>query len=834
MPNLRHDEAKTRADLLSVDGYDVALDLTQGPEFFGSDATIRFRATEGGSTFVEVVPETLLEVTLNGTSLPVDALVDGRYPLSNLAADNELRIRAQMRYSRSGEGLHRFVDPEDDRTYTYMMGFLNMASRVFACFEQPDLKAPYRLSVTAPDDWIVAANEAGDRDDDGTWRFMETKPLATYFVCLIAGAYHAIHREHDGVTFGLYARQTYRTALETDADELFDVTFGCWDRFHELYGVAYPFGSTYDQCFVPEFNAGAMENPGCVTFRDEAFMFRSAVTRARRAARATTMAHEMAHMWFGDLVTMRWWNDLWLNESFAQYMGMRGAAEGTRYREVAAATASSTLTGIAADERPSTHPVAGVVDESDGALANFDGISYSKGGAILHQLTVSLGDDVFFAGLRLYFERHRFGNAALSDLIACLSEASGRDLSAWASAWLETTGPNTLRIAFDEDGGVFTAATVEQTAHPDHPTLRPHRLTIGLYDKVGDEVRRTYAVSVDVDGASTSVPELVGRPVPDLVLVNDGNATFAKTRLDERSLDSVAELLPGIEDPLTRAILWCVLLDMVRDGELAPMRYLDILTEALSTENQIALVEGQLRFAGEAVDHYLPAERRDEGAAALRAIASAVAREAAAGDGARLAGLRTEIEYASVGDLEWLWSLYRSETSETGVAVDDELRWLTLRRLCVHGAATEEDIAGRLAVDPSSEGHKHAATCRAALPDPSAKAAAWDTVMRDRELSNHVLRATADGFWWPEQAELTASYVARFFAEVSSGIGTRMPWEIRQLGTAMFPQYAVDVETSRAAHALLTDVGIEPSLRRVIVDCADDLDRAVRVRGAGT
>ena len=829
MPNLTREEAAVRSGLIKVESYEVDLDLDQGAEVFGSSVTIRFRClTPGASTFFEVVPESLGQVTLNGRELPVsDATGDGRFPVTDLLAENVLTVTATMAYSHSGEGLHRFSDPEDGFDYVYMMSFLDMASRVYACFEQPDMKAPFQLAVTAPQSWRVIGNEAGTQVGPGRWEFGRTQPLATYFMTLVAGPYHSIFRDHEGVRFGLHARQTYREALENDAEELFDVTFGCWDRLHELYGVPYAFGETYDQCFVPEFNAGAMENPGCVTFRDEAFMYRSAVTDARREARATTIAHEMAHMWFGDLVTMSWWDDLWLNESFADCMGVRAATEGTRFTGAYASDAIIALRGYAADERSSTHPVAGDVVASDEALNNFDGISYEKGGAVLNQLAAWLGDEAFFAGLRTYFARFRFGNARLADLMDCLAEASGRDLADWSQRWLRTTGPNTLRVETTVQGGVYTAAAIVQTGEP----FRPHRLRLGLYRVEDGETVRFRQVTADVDGERTEVTDLVGQPVADLLMVNDDDLTYAKIRLDEASFASLARVMPNLREPVTRALLWNLLADMVGDADLAVDDYLDVLAATLPSEPSVAAVELQLRHAKSFIDSYLSSVDRPEGARRLHEIASTLRRGAVPGSDIQLSALRYEVATASGSDeIAWVAGLLAGENVPEGRNMDAELRWACLLRLVVLGAAQVSDIDAELERDGSSEGHKRAATCRAALPTSEAKATAWQAVQWGEGLSNHVLRATADGFWWPEQEALTADYVARFFADSPDGIGKRMPWEARHLGQVLFPSHIATSATVEAAETMLAS-DLNPHLRRVVSDALDDMRRAVRARG---
>ena len=475
MPSLTHAEAIRRASLINVESYDIDLDLTRGEEIFRSITTITFGCAEpGADTFLDVKPATLRGVTLNGTAVDPAAFAGGRLPLRDLATANVLVVEADMAYTNTGTGLHRFVDPADGNTYLYAQSFLDDAPQWFACFDQPDLKAPITLRVTADPAWLLASNGAESQVAPGVWEFATTKPLATYFVTLIAGPYHVVRDEHDGVPLAIYARAALKPHLDAQAPEIFEVTKACLDRYHRMFEVHFPFGK-YDQAFVPEFTMGAMENPGCVTFRDD-LIFTSAATESQYEDRACIVAHEMAHMWFGDLVTMRWWDDLWLNESFADYLGVRVTADATRYREAWTSFALGRKAwGYAADQRPSTHPVAGTVHDTDQALVNFDGISYAKGASVLKQLAAVIGDDAFLAGLRTHFARHAYGNATLADLLDALSEASGRDLSEWAEVWLRTSGVNTLR-AHRVDGGL----RIEQTAAP---VYRPHHVEVAAISR---------------------------------------------------------------------------------------------------------------------------------------------------------------------------------------------------------------------------------------------------------------------------------------------------------------------------------------------------------------
>ncbi|MGN9910930.1 aminopeptidase N [Phytohabitans sp. LJ34] len=817
MRSLTRAEAAERAELLTVESYTVELDVTGGPERFHSVVTVRFRAARAGaSTFAEIRPAELRSARLNGTALDIATLDGNRLTLPGLAEANELVVEAEMAYSNTGEGLHRFVDPADGETYLYAMSFLDAAQRIFACFDQPDLKAPLTLSVRAPEGWLVAANGASD----GAGRFVTTPPLATYFMSLIAGPYHARHDEHDGIPLGLFCRRSLAAHLDKDAEEIFAITKACFDRFHELFGVRYPFGK-YDQAFVPEFNAGAMENPGLVTFRDD-YLFRSAVTDGDREWRAVVIAHEMAHQWFGDLVTMRWWDDLWLNESFAEYLGVRVTAESTRFdRAWTTFGLRRKASGYAADQRPSTHPVApeDVVDAAH-ALLNFDGISYAKGASVLRQLVASLGDEAFFAGLRAHFAAHRFGNATLADLLAALSAASGRDLSGWADVWLRRSGVDTLRIDVATVDGRYQSVHIAQTGAP-----RPHRVGLGVYD--GSVLRRV--VPVDVAGERTSVAELAGEPVADLLLVNSGDLTFAKVRLDAASGAAATRILPGLDDSLDRAVLWSTVVDSVRDGESSPADLVALVVTALPLETEPVVVEGVLGMARDLLDRYLDPVPRE---IALQPVAMACDRlltSAPPGGSLQLAAARGLIEAST--DARRLAGWLKRKGVPEGLRIDTDLRWALCYRLVVLGAAGPDKIDAELAADHSATGEQWAARCRAALPDAAAKERAWRVIAEETALSNRLVEAHAEGFWHPEQADLTQSYVERYFADMPAAARRRTPWVADAVAKRAFPRYAVAASTRKAAAALLARDDLEPGLRRVVIDADDDLRRALAARG---
>ncbi|MFY1703846.1 aminopeptidase N [Micromonospora sp. WMMA1923] len=829
MPSLTRVEATARGAMITVLSYQVDLDLTGG-ERFRSQVTVRFRAAASAETFVEVKPARLLAVRLNDRDLDPGALTENRLPLTGLDEENTLFVEAEMAYSNTGEGVHRFVDPADGATYLYAMSFLDDVQRIFAAFDQPDLKAPVTLSVTAPPEWTVAANgQLADQPSPGRWEFAPTAPLATYLVSFVAGPWHVRSDSHDGIPLAVYCRRSLAEHLDADLAEIMTVTKQCLDRFHEMFDERYPFGK-YDQAFVPEFNAGAMENPGLVTIRDD-YLFRSAVTDSQRELRATVIAHEMAHMWFGDLVTMRWWDDLWLNESFAEYLGTRVAAEATRFdRAWVTFALRRKAWGYAADQRPSTHPVAPheVRDAAEGLL-NFDGISYAKGASVLRQLVAWLGDEAFLTGLNAHFAAHRFGNATLADLLDSLAAASGRDLRDWSARWLRQAQVNTLRVAASVAAdGRYAEVAVVQTAPASHPVLRPHRIGVGRYLADGTVLRDEVDLDPETDRGRTVLSGLSGQPAARLLLPNEGDLTFAKVRLDPASAEAVPLVLPDLADPLARAVLWGAVLDAATDGQWPVADLVRLLAVALPAEPEVIIVEDVLKLSRPLVDRYLEPGDRDAALAMVARTCAQLLATAPAGSSAQLAAARGLIAAGSDGDLLTGWLAGRDVPD--GLLVDAELRWALLRRLVVLGAAGAAEIDTAAAADPSAAGAERAAGCRAALPEVAAKEAAWEIVTRNTDLSNRLVEATAGAFWQPEQAELTAVYVDRYFAEMPAAALRRTPWVADEVASLAYPRYAVAQSTRELAAALLARDDVSPGLRRVVTDADDDLRRALLAR----
>jgi aminopeptidase N len=834
--NLTRSEAHERARLIDVESYHVELDLTGGDARFGSVTTVVFRcASPGASTFIDLTAPAVHEITLNGARVAPDSFDGGRIALDGLAETNELRVTADGAYSRTGEGLHRFTDPADGAVYLYSNLETFHAHQVYACFDQPDLKAAYRLDVTAPQGWQVISNMAPSPAPDpakktALWRFPPTPVLPTYITAVAAGPYHVVRDEHDGVPLGIFCRQSLASYL--DPDEIFEVTRQGLDFFHGTFGMRYPFGK-YDQLFVPEFNAGAMENAGCVTI-SEVLLFRSRVTDTLREARAETLLHEMAHMWFGDLVTMRWWDDLWLNESFATWAGTLAQAEATRWTQAWTTFAQAWKAwAYRQDQLPSTHPISADIPDIEAVEVNFDGITYAKGAAVLKQLVAHVGRDNFVTGLRRYFGRHAWGNAVLADLLEALEETSGRNLSDWSKKWLETAGVNTLHPEFScDDEGRFTRFTVVQDAPASRPVLRPHRIAIGLYDRDGTGLTRQYRAEIDVDGEHTDVPELAGLACPDLVLVNDDDLTFAKIRLDDRSLGTlVSGGITEFTESLPAALCLTAAWDMCRDAEMAARDYVRLVLSAVGGIEDVAVAQTMLRQATTAARRFADPSWAPIGLERAAGTARELLRRAEAGSDLQLAYAQALAGVAaSPDDLALLAGLLSGSAAIDGLAVDTDLRWQLLYRLVSRGAAGPAEIDAELARDATDAGARHAASCRAAIPDPAAKEEAWQQITRG-SLPNAVFRATLDGFAGPDtDEELLDPYVTRFFDAVGEAWRDWSPDMAHHFAENAYPIWKVAPETIAATDSCIERTDPPPGLRRLLTEGRDDVARALRCR----
>ena len=833
--NLTRDEARERARLLNVESYRVELDLTGGDLTFGSVTTVSFGCGRpGASTFIDLSAPAVREITLNGAPVAPENFDGDRIRLDGLAGRNELRVAAECAYSRTGEGLHRFTDPADDGVYMYSDLETFDAHRVYACFDQPDLKASFQLEVTAREGWEVISNMAPSAapaqapGGAARWSFPPTPVLSTYITAVAAGPYHAVREEHDGIPLGIFCRQSLASYL--DPDEIFEVTRQGFDFFHDAFGVRYPFGK-YDQLFVPEFKAGAMENAGCVTFV-EAYVFRSRVTDTRREYRAETILHEMAHMWFGDLVTMRWWDDLWLNESFATWASNVAQAEATRWRRSWTTFAEVWKTwAYRQDQLPSTHPIAADIPDIEAVEVNFDGITYAKGAAVLKQLVAHVGRENFIAGLRQYFDQHAWGNATLGDLLAPLEQTSGRDLSDWSKKWLETAGVNTLRPEYRvDDEGRITQFAVLQEAPASHPVLRPHRIAIGLYDRDSAGLVRRHRVEIDVDGDRTEVPGLIGWGHPDLVLVNDDDLTYAKIRLDEHSLRTLITAIGEFTESLPSALCWAAAWDMCRDGEMAARDYVRLVLSGVETIETIPVLQTLLRQAATAARRFADPAWRGTGLAEMAGTLRGLLQRAEPGSDRQLAYAQAFCGVAiSPGDVALLAGLLDGSETIEGLAVDTELRWQLLLRLVSRGAAGAAEIDAELARDATDAGARHAAACRAAIPDPGAKEAAWAAVIGG-ELPNATFRATLDGFIVNDAEELLEPYATIYFEVVADIWRDWSPDMAQYFVENAYPVWKITPEAIATADDYIERSAPPPSLRRLLTEGRDDVARALRCR----
>ncbi len=838
--NLTRDEAAARSAIITVASYHVDLDLTGGDEVFGAVSVIRFDCVAPGSvSFINLTAPAVREITLNGEPVSLDALDGDRITLAGLAASNVLRVVADCAYSRSGEGLHRFTDPADGRVYLYSDLETFDAHRVYACFDQPDMKATYELAVTAPADWLVVSNMAPESSiaegEALRWHFPPTPVMPTYITAVAAGPWYVVRDEHDGIPLGLFCRQSLAEYL--DPDEILEVTRQGFDFYHNSFGIKYPF-EKYDQLFVPEFKEGAMENAGCVTFL-ESYIFRSRVTDFAREARGETILHEMAHMWFGDLVTMRWWDDLWLNESFATWAGTLAQAEATRWTSAWTTFAQLYKSwAYRQDQLPSTHPIAADIPDIHAVEVNFDGITYAKGAAVLKQLVAYVGRENFLAGVRKYFAAHAWSNATLADLLSALEETSGRDLASWSREWLQTAGVNTLRPSYAVDHeGRFTEFAVEQEAAATHPLLRSHRIAIGLYDRTEAGLSRRLRVETDVAGPRTVIPELAGQRRPDLVLVNDDDLTYAKTRLDEHSLQTLIEASIGLfSESLPAALCWAAAWDMCRDGEMAARDYVRLVLSGVTSVADISVVQTLLRQAGQAAHRFADPGWRHTGLALMAGVLRDLLRTAPAGSDAQLSYVRAFASVAtSADDLALLAELLDGSVRLDGLTVDTDLRWALLGRLVSRSAPSPSgsgsfgsaEIDSELARDATDAGERHAATCRAAIPAAEAKREIWRTLIGG-ELNIATFRATLAGFVDLDHFELIESYRDDYFEAVGEVWRNWSSAMAQDFVSGAYLVCAISQETVQATDDYIARAEPPAALRRLLIEGRDDVLRALR------
>jgi len=843
-PNLTRDQAKQRAALLDVDSYEIELDLTDGrggpgEKTFEATTTVRFSSkTAGERTWIDIVAEAVRSADLNGTAVDVSAYVEDKgIELPALAEANELVVHADCRYMNTGEGLHRFIDPVDESVYLYTQFETADAKRMFACFDQPDLKSVYRLTVTAPKDWKIISNaqvESTEETPEGAVRtvFKESERISTYLVALIAGPYTEWHDEfsdeHRTIPLGIYCRSSL--AEHMDAERLFTETKQGFGFYHQKFGTPYK----YDQLFVPEFNAGAMENAGAVTFLED-YVFRSRVTRYSYERRAETLLHEMAHMWFGDLVTMRWWDDLWLNESFATFASVLAQAEATEYKNAWTSFANIEKSwAYRQDQLPSTHPIAADIVDLHAVEVNFDGITYAKGASVLKQLVAYVGLEHFLDGLKVYFGKHAWGNATLADLLSALEEASGRDLSWWSAQWLETTGLNSLspRYQLDSDGKFTSFAVVQSGAKPGAGELRTHRVAVGIYDDDSDgKLVRTQRIELDVSGERTEVPELAGVSAGKLVLVNDDDLTYCTMRLDPASLTTLIDRIGDVTDSLPRTLCWSAAWEMTREAELKARDFVTLVARGIHAETEVGVVQRLLLQAQTALNSYAEQEwAKTQGWPAFSARLLELARGAEAGSDHQLsfvnslAGSVLDDETAAV-----VKGWFDGSAPLEGLTVDTDLRWRLLHSLVAHGKAGETEIDAELKRDNTAAGRRHAERSHALRPTAEAKADAWQRAVYDDELPNAVSDALISGFSHPGQKALLGDYVTKYFEVIDEVWQRRSSERAQPTIVGLFPSWAVEPATVEAADAWLS--GGEPAaLLRLVSEGRAGILRALAAR----
>ncbi|MEZ2391601.1 aminopeptidase N [bacterium RCC_150] len=862
--NLSRADAATRSALIRTHSYDVSLDVREAanPEVPGytSRSVIDFSAEPGSSTFIDFIHGGVHSVFLNGKGLDVAEVVDGaRIRLDNLRAENQVTVTGTALYSRSGEGMHRFVDPADGQCYLYTQYEPADARRVFANFEQPDLKAEFTFHVIAPSAWHVASNGAETARTQlatdpaaSLWDFETTKRMSTYITTVLAGPYfratdHWSKEFDDGarleVPLALYCRASMQDSFDTA--ELFRLTKNGLDYFNDLFDYPYPWGK-YDQAFVPEYNLGAMENPGLVTFTEK-YVFTSRATDAQYQARANTLMHEMAHMWFGDLVTMTWWDDLWLKESFADYMGTLGVDKATDWDTAWVNFANKRKSwAYVQDQLPTTHPIVADIPDLEAAKQNFDGITYAKGASVLKQLVAYVGFDAFIAGSRRYFRKHEYGNTSLADLLTELEAGSGRNLRTWARQWLQTSGISTISTEVHADGSHIDSVVLRQDAvdpATEAQEHRPHVLRIGRYDfDQSAELLRTGTVEVDVDGAQTVVEGLAGMPRPALLLVNDQDLSYAKVRLDAASEETVRSALDRLGDPMARALCWTALWDSARDAVTPASRYVAAVERFAPAESVIGVLLNILGNATTAVERYVPAAERDAVRRRFLETSAGQLRAAEAGSDQQLAWARTlaasSRHHGTYSEL--LRGLLAGTETVDGLAVDPELRWSFWQALAANGAAELSELDAELERDRTAAGREGHALAAAARPEPDVKAAAWEAALNDTGLSNEILSATIAGFSIAP-AGLLDKFIEPYFDCLEAVWAARSIEIASRIVRGLFPA-AQDLPagTAPADHPVLrrTDDWLAAhadaprALRRIVLEQRSHLFRALAAQAA--
>ena len=837
--NLSRNEAKDRAEHLYVNSYAVTLDVTKGEETFYSKSEVSFTCNKPGySTFIDAVGRSVISATLNGAAVDVSKFDGESIFLTNLAADNTLVIEMEAEYSKSGEGLQRSVDPADGEIYLYSQGETAHIRNMFACFDQPSLKATFTLTVTTPGHWqAVSNNPVESKTTKGElveWKFTTTPRIATYLDALIAGPYSSVHDVYKGakeIPLGIYCRKSMMQYL--DPEDIFLITKQGFEYFEKVFGLAYPF-EKYDQIAVVDFNFGAMENAGAVTFREDVLVFRSHMPEKAYLSRANTILHEMAHMWFGDMVTMFWWDDLWLNESFAEWSSYLALSESTRFKGAWTEFNSARKNwAYRQDQLSSTHPIIADMVDMEAVNANFDGITYAKGASVLHQLVAHVGRPQFIAGLQKYFAKHAWGNTTLNDLLVELEASSGRKLDTWVHTWLQTAGVNTLRPQLEIDGETYTSVVISQET-PLVPAgskeLRPHRLAVGLYDISGDSLNLRKSVELDVVGASTVVTELAGEKVADLLLINDRDLSYAKLRFDDRSIATLKKYLGRLNDPLARALSWAAIWDMHRDAQISSADFIEIALSGLAGENDDAIVNIVIGQLGTSVEGYASDANRDKYRERLAAGFWNLMQSSAPASDLQLLYSRAFAANAHTPEqIKNVRGILNGEIK--GLKVDTDRRWDFLIALTERGATTQAELDAELATDNTTSGNLLFETAKAATPNAEAKAYAFNTVMH-QDAQTSVRSALVAGFQRPIQRHLLTPFVDLYFENLLSEWESKSYEGAAKFVTGMYPSWIISQSTLDKTNAWLNGVGKDAPavLRKLVKESQDGVIRALKVQ----
>lgn len=837
---LSEEEARIRAARVTNISYDLDFSFLEDARGYEAQTLVHFDYLGGeGDLRLDLRATELRELQINGETLeaPEYSGVAITLPARLLKkGKNTVRVEFANEYERSGNGLHHFRDSMDRSEYLYTSFEPFYAHRLFPCFDQPDLKAIYRLQVTAPADWEIISNDpllsvrpAGKSLRRHT--FVPTKLLSTYLFFLGAGPFAVWTDREARIPAKLYARKSM--AAYVPVDHFFELTRKGLNFFQEYFGYEYPFRK-YDQIFCPEFNFGAMENPGAVTF-SERYLYRHEPEASELESRADTLIHEMAHMWFGDLVTMRWWDGLWLNESFATYMSQLALTEAAGYPGAFESFLSSEKSwAYWQDQLPSTHPVAGEVEDTGEAFSNFDGITYGKGASLLKQLAYYIGPENFRRGVQAYFKRHAWRNTDLSDFFDALGEFTERDLNRWTQVHLVSSGVNIIEPVIEVKDGRTTSVKVVQSPGNGDSLIRPRRLQVAFYsrDESGRLVRSEVA-SVSLDGKSASVPKLVGVSAPDFAFANHGDHAYAKVFLDPRSLEFVQSHIEEIPDSLTRRAVWITLWHMLRDQAMSPQAYLDIVLAKAPLEPDSKLVRSLVRGVAQVLRSYLPGDLRQEYLQRVQQVSWQQLQEAPTGGDLQKIWFSLLARSASGKDaLTRLAGFLDGRTKIDGLEIDPEKRWTVVRRLAAGGyPGARTLVASELKRDSTDIGRREAMQAEASLPEARAKEAFWRRFIADTQTSLDRMRAAMRGFHQPDQAELTKGYVQAYFDAIPMQVEKRETDFAHLFVEALYPSYSFDLPVVEATRKFLDEHPEMPSeVRRALIEAEDEFRRALEIR----